>query len=239
MKKSVWVRLVSVMVAMLLLLPAACAEGEDSFLSLSGLGKMEEKLADGVEIIRVFYDDRGEYISEFTTANPEETGKLWEAFAKITVAGPAGEGSSGAEPVIVFYLSDGSAYTVYFAGHQLLAADGKKYALGNDSEFWELTSSLTEKYAGTEAGGPVDGGWGTATGTEIPESVLALFERATDGELAKNYVPYTYLGMQVVAGYNHAVLCQALGTPRRWVVVYLFEDLDGGVEVTGIRDLRW
>ena len=56
-------------------------------------------------------------------------------------------------------------------------------------------------------------------------------------------VPVTYLGMQVAAGYNHAILCQATtvypGAAPRWVIVYLFEDLEGGVTMTDIRDLSW
>ena len=84
---------------------------------------------------------------------------------------------------------------------------------------------------------------GTAADPAITDSVRALFDKAMDGLVGMNYVPVAYLGSQVVAGYNHAILCQATtvypGATPRWVIVYLFEDLDGGVEITNIVDLNW
>ena len=70
-----------------------------------------------------------------------------------------------------------------------------------------------------------------------------MFDKATEGLTGVHYIPVAYLGSQIVAGYHHAVLCQATtvypGAGPRWVIVYLFEDLDGGAAVTNITDLNW
>ena len=90
---------------------------------------------------------------------------------------------------------------------------------------------------------PVDGGWGTASDSSITENVKALFDKAAEGLTGVDYIPVVYLGGQVVAGYNHAILCQATvvypDAVPRWVIMYLFEDLDGSVTITDIVDLVW
>ena len=49
-----------------------------------------------------------------------------------------------------------------------------------------------------------------------------------------------YLGSQVVAGTNHAFLCQAVtvvpDAVPRWTVVFLYEDLQGNVSLMNIAD---
>jgi len=90
---------------------------------------------------------------------------------------------------------------------------------------------------------PVDGGWAAASDPTITDELRSLFDKATEGLLGVNYMPVAYLGSQIVAGYGHAILCQAAtvypGAEPRWVIMYLFEDLDGGVTITDIRDLNW
>ena len=126
----------------------------------------------------------------------------------------------------------------------------ENYGISNAEGCWNLTAALVEKHAETEQGAvpvgwnePVDGGWGTASDPTLTDEVRALFEKALDGLVGVNYVPVTYLGTQVVAGYNHAILCQATtvypGAAPRWVIMYLFEDPDGNVAITDIRDLNW
>ena len=56
-------------------------------------------------------------------------------------------------------------------------------------------------------------------------------------------MPVAYLGSQVVAGTNHAFLCQAvtaypgsLETAPAYAMVYLYEDLSGNVSILSIGD---
>ena len=55
-----------------------------------------------------------------------------------------------------------------------------------------------------------------------------------------NYTPVAYLGSQVVAGTNHAILCQAAAVypdaQPYFVIVYLYEDLAGNVSILNIAD---
>ena len=87
----------------------------------------------------------------------------------------------------------------------------------------------------------IDGGWGVASDPAVTDEMKALFDKAMEGLVGVNYVPVAYLGTKVVAGYDHAILCQATpvypGAAAHWVILYLFEDLDGGVKISDISDL--
>ena len=84
------------------------------------------------------------------------------------------------------------------------------------------------------------GGWAAADDAAITDEVRALFDQAMEGLVGVNYVPVAYLGSQVVAGTNHAILCQATvvypDAQPTWVVVFLYENLEGGVEILNIAD---
>ena len=88
--------------------------------------------------------------------------------------------------------------------------------------------------------GVVDGGWGKAASPEVSEKVKALFEKASSGMDGAVYVPVAYLESQIVAGTNHLALCRvAPVTPdakQTYAIVTLYEDLDGGAEITSVRN---
>ncbi|MGN1369062.1 MAG: hypothetical protein ACI4WX_09355 [Aristaeellaceae bacterium] len=85
------------------------------------------------------------------------------------------------------------------------------------------------------------GGWRVAENNAITEENRALLEQALEGLVGVTYVPVAYLGSQVVAGMNHCFLCQATvvypGAEPTLVLVYLYQDLTGQVEITRIADL--
>ena len=89
-------------------------------------------------------------------------------------------------------------------------------------------------------GGPRLGGWTAAEDPALTPELQAVFEKGMEGLLGMNYVPVLYLGSQVVAGTNHAFLCQAKAVapnaPLTWKVVYLYQDLQGNVSVLDIDD---
>lgn len=114
-------------------------------------------------------------------------------------------------------------------------------SMGGTAECTAFPASNDVVTEGT-ADEPVDGGWGVAGDPAITDEIRAIFDKGTEGLVGVNYIPVTYLGMQIVAGYNYAILCQATtvypGAQPRWVIMYLFEDLDGGVTLTNIVDLN-
>ena len=57
---------------------------------------------------------------------------------------------------------------------------------------------------------PMTGGWTTSADPKVTDELRALFEAGTDTLTGISYVPIAYLGSQVVAGTNHAFLCQAV-----------------------------
>ena len=84
------------------------------------------------------------------------------------------------------------------------------------------------------------GGWTPAEDPAITEEIQALFDQAMEGLVGVGYVPVAYLGSQLVAGTNHAILCQATvvypGALPAWKIVFLYEDLSGHVEIMNIAD---
>ena len=89
----------------------------------------------------------------------------------------------------------------------------------------------------------LSGGWAPSGDPAVTEELKALFEKGTEALTGVAYIPVAYLGSQVVAGTNHAFLCQAvtaypgsLETDPGYAMVYLYEDLSGNVSILSIAD---
>ncbi len=84
----------------------------------------------------------------------------------------------------------------------------------------------------------LSGGWTPAADPAVTEEIRSLVDQALDGLLGVHYVPVAYLGSQVVAGTNHAVLCQATvvypDAQPQFVILYLYQDLTGNVSILNI-----
>ena len=87
------------------------------------------------------------------------------------------------------------------------------------------------------------GGWTASSDPTVTEDLKALFDKGTETLTGISYVPVVYLGSQVVAGTNHAFLCQAvtaypgaLEMAPAYAIVYLYEDLNGNVTILSIAD---
>ena len=85
--------------------------------------------------------------------------------------------------------------------------------------------------AGTESGGEIAGGWARADSPVITDDFRKVFDKAV-AEFDVDYTPVAYLASQIVAGTNHCVLCKAMS--KTYVIVYIYEDLQGNAEVTDI-----
>ena len=88
--------------------------------------------------------------------------------------------------------------------------------------------------------GPLAGGWTPSVDPAVTEELQALFDKGTETLTGAGYRPVAYLGSQVVAGTNHAFLCQATvvypGAVPEYKIVYLYEDLQGNVSILNIAD---
>lgn len=82
-----------------------------------------------------------------------------------------------------------------------------------------------------ESGGEIDGGWARAASPVITDDFKKIFDKAV-AEFDVDYTPVAYLASQIVAGTNHCVLCKAMS--KTYVIVYIYEDLQGNAEVTDI-----
>lgn len=90
---------------------------------------------------------------------------------------------------------------------------------------------------------PLTGGWTPSEDPTVTEELKALFDKGTETLTGAGYIPVAYLGSQVVAGTNHAFLCQAvtaypgaLETAPAYAMVYLYQDLSGSVSILSIAD---
>lgn len=84
----------------------------------------------------------------------------------------------------------------------------------------------------------IDGGWNRADSPVITSDVKKLVDKAVENIEGARYIPVAYIGSQVVAGTNHCVLCKIApvvpGSVETYAIVYLYEDLEGNVEITDI-----
>lgn len=91
-------------------------------------------------------------------------------------------------------------------------------------------------------GTPIAGGWSYAEDPAVEGKVSEVVGKATGKLLGAEYEPVANIGSQVVAGINHAVLCRITAvTPDAdagYSLVYIYEDLEGNCEVTGISDIE-
>ena len=85
------------------------------------------------------------------------------------------------------------------------------------------------------------GGWTPAQDPTVTEDVKTLLDKATYQIPDLVLYPVAYLGSQVVAGTNHAILCQVRSDNPEdqpyFVIVYLYEDLQGNVSLINIGEL--
>lgn len=87
----------------------------------------------------------------------------------------------------------------------------------------------------------LSGGWSYADDPVVTEEIQSRLNQALEGLAGATYVPVANLGEQVVAGLNRCLLCQV--TPvvpdaqPHYALVYVYEDLQGGAELTQVVDL--
>ena len=89
------------------------------------------------------------------------------------------------------------------------------------------------------------GGWNAAedaVGSEIPEEVLAAYDKAAETVdwVWDKVEPLAYLGSQIVAGTNYALICKGESSDEKAasiMVLTVYEDLEGKAEVTNIYSL--
>ena len=73
----------------------------------------------------------------------------------------------------------------------------------------------------------------------LPADVKTAFDKAMGGLLGVNYEPVAYLGSQLVAGHNYAVLCKAsvvsAEPARAMAVIIIYADLQGNASLLSIN----
>jgi len=103
-----------------------------------------------------------------------------------------------------------------------------------------VKTSETASGNGNESEQSMIGGWTRPDSPAVTDEVKELMEKALEDLVGMDYIPVAYIGTQVVAGTNHAILCRVKAvTPdaaETYAIVYLYEDLEGNVEITEVKD---
>lgn len=100
------------------------------------------------------------------------------------------------------------------------------------------------KLPGVGDDGDKVGGWSYAESVEITDDIKKVMEKATETLTGATYEPVAYIGSQVVAGTNHAILCKStpsvaeLNGATTYVLVYVYQDLQGNCEITETTDVE-
>lgn len=93
------------------------------------------------------------------------------------------------------------------------------------------------------AGATLAGGWTIAEDPAITDNIKNIFFQGLDsyhtGTITVAFTPVALLGTQVVAGTNYAVLSKAseINQGSKWVIIYLYQDLEGNATVLSVADL--
>ncbi len=82
------------------------------------------------------------------------------------------------------------------------------------------------------------GSWAQAEDPTISDDLKAAFDEAMKTRLGVNYTPVALLSTQLVSGTNYCILSEATvvapDAETEYAFVYLYEDLEGNVEITDI-----
>lgn len=120
--------------------------------------------------------------------------------------------------------------------------------LGGNAEILNVKDLNIPDYTGE---GSVDfdpaeltGGWKVYTeySAKLPDTVQEAFDEALSGLTGVGYNPVAYLGSQVVAGANYAVLCTASTVTAEpstaLAVVIIYDAISGGAQINTICGYR-
>lgn len=116
-----------------------------------------------------------------------------------------------------------------------LAACGQKNAEQPAAE-----QPAAEEAPAEESSTSLLGGWTPAESVALTVEAQELLAKATEKLLGSRYTPVLYLGTQVVAGRNHALLCRVAPVTadpvETYAIVKLYEDTQGNVSVLDVTD---
>ena len=121
-----------------------------------------------------------------------------------------------------------------------ITACGKKAQPDAGAEALAEVPASDEETAAEESSGSLLGGWSRPDSPAITDELSAVFQKGLEGLVGANYIPVAYIGRQIVSGMNHEFLCrEKMVVPNAvetYAVVRLYENLEGKVEISDIRD---
>jgi len=93
-------------------------------------------------------------------------------------------------------------------------------------------------------GTPMVGGWSYSDSAVITDDIKNIVYKAVEAKGGAAYEPIAYIGSQVVAGTNHAILCKTIPSvsgqdaAASLILVYVYEDLEGNCEITDTEEIK-
>ncbi|MBQ7058493.1 MAG: hypothetical protein IJM83_04220 [Firmicutes bacterium] len=175
-------------------------------------------------------------------ASTEVTDEIKELVAKAT------EKLLGAEYTPIAFISSqlvaGTNYKVLCAITSVTPNATAHYAvivIYKDLEGNVEITSILDSEAEVLAGEGMLGGWTMPETTDVTEEAKAALEKAAEKLVGAEYAPVALLATQLVSGTNYCLLCEvtavAPSAEANYVIVHVYEDLNGNAEITETFDL--
>ena len=121
-------------------------------------------------------------------------------------------------------------------GQKSTAADAAEIAATEDITIADSEAEEIESIIAT-----LPGGWSRAESPVITEELEELIEKAAAKKMGMKYIPVAFLGRQIVAGTNYAVLCRIApvvpNAVETYAIVYIYANLQGDAEITEVQEL--
>ncbi len=118
---------------------------------------------------------------------------------------------------------------------------GEEVSAMDSTENVEISDSIFEG-SEDEIEDEIAGGWSASESSAITDEVKSIFDKATKNLTGVDYQPVAYLGSQVVAGMNHAILCKATTVVPKakpyYTIMYIYEDLEGNATIQEFSDIE-
>ena len=136
-------------------LMCALAAADAGFLALTGLDRMADSIRQGAQLSSAYYTDG---TREFETRDAAEAQQLYEALSEISIASFSGQRDGEGFTAIIFSLTDGSRYSVRFAGERLEAGN-TTYDVQGAETFRMMAQAILQGrtgQSGQTAGGTVN-----------------------------------------------------------------------------------
>lgn len=198
------------------------------------------RVMNGGELFEIVFTNDTDSLTARKAPGSGDVSGDYNEYAEVNTAG---EGEAG-RPAVTLKGKDGKAFLAVWTDAELGCGYSLASREGMEQEaFMGIVNAIQDVepmlYENPENGKPILGGWTANRGDlalDAHPNAKAAFEKAMDGFVGYTYEPLALLGSQLVAGMNYRILCRCMAAAPdalpTYEIVTIYEDLEGGAEIT-------